>query len=253
VKKTAILAAVFAACHAHAQYTSIDLSSYTNYIGDFQTAGYNYPDAGYAYTNGGIPFISSSDDSTGYPDPNEGLIYLGPNTGLYSVNIAVDETGVESVYTEINSAYGTTGTQPGTVELVGSNGTVTYDLIEGDNIRDHFYGDFTNTVETGIGGTVYWESGVPIQVSPGNSDGQYQGLVRNDMQGWSAPSYLGELLSVEITYTNDQGGDGEPLVYGLTTSTNPLATTSATTTPGPAAFAPFVCSGIAALVRRRKI
>ena len=248
LKRVAILTAIASCAVAHGQYTSIDLSSYTNYLTTQQTDGGNYPDAGFSYTDGGIPFTASAFDG----DAPEGLIYLGPITGLDTVDIAVDESGLQSIYTEINSAYGASGTQPGTVELVGSAGTVTYDLIEGLNIRDHYYGDFTNTVEPGIGGTVYWSNGVPIQVSAGNADSQYIGDVRNDVQGWVVPSNIGELLSVDITYTNTNYSYGEPLVYGLTTSTAPLSIASGTGVPGPEAVISFACFAVGTRLRRRR-
>ena len=249
MNKITIMAAALMSCAvAHAQYTSIDLSPYTDYQSGEQTQGYNYPGPNYSYSINGVPFTSSY--FGGYSQ--EGLIYLGPSTGVYSADIAVDETGIQSIYTEINSAYGATGTQPGTVTLVGSAASVTYDLVEGENIRDHYYGEFTNTVAPGIGGTVYWSNGTPIPVTPGDADPQYYGYVRNDIQGWVVPTYIGELDSVDIAYTNVDFSYGEPLVYGLTTSTNPLAIQSGSTTPGPTALLPYAVGGLGVFVRRRR-
>ena len=54
--------------------------------------------------------------------------------------IPVGLRGVKTVYTLINSAYGAAGATIGSVTFVGSKGdTYTVDLIEGWNVRDHWY------------------------------------------------------------------------------------------------------------------
>jgi hypothetical protein len=248
MKGASVIAALVSCAAAHAQYTSIDLSPYTDFsAGATLTQGGNYPNSGYSYMINGVPFVSSSFGGAG----SEGVIGLGPSYTDNTVDIAVNESGLQSIYTEFNSAYGATGTQPGQITLVGSTGSVTYYLIEGVNIRDHYYGDFTNTVEPGIGGTVYWDNGVPIPVSPGNADGQYVGYVRNDIQGWVVPTSIGELESVDATYTNTYYGYGEPLLFGLTTSTDALIVTSGTT-PEPASFLALGVPLLGLVIKRRR-
>ena len=52
---------------------------------------------------------------------------------------------MSSVYTLINSAFGSAGANNGTLEFVGMNGAfASFTLIQGVNIRDHFNGAFVN-------------------------------------------------------------------------------------------------------------
>ncbi len=45
----------------------------------------------------------------------------------------------------VNSAFGSCGADVGEIDFVGSSQTDTYKLTEGDNVRDHFNGQFCNS------------------------------------------------------------------------------------------------------------
>ncbi len=84
----------------------------------------------------GVPFTLQSDEAGRDVFVGKGALELDVN--LY---------GVDAVYTLINSANGTQGENVGSISFIGSTGeTYSVDLIEGINVRDHYYGRYVNTV-----------------------------------------------------------------------------------------------------------
>jgi len=104
----------------------------------------------------------------------------------------------------INSIFGSSGTQIGTLDFIGSSGSFLYTLTEGSNVRDHFQDGFVNTAP-GVAASAYF--------GPGNED-------RLDMQAIVLPGGLGTLESITFAATSTFYGDGEPFLAGVTTSTS---------------------------------
>ena len=98
-------------------------------------------------TLGGVPFNFQADASG--------------NTAFEggSLTIPVGVSGVTSVYTLINTAYGAYGANVGSVTFNGSAGdTYTVQLIEGSNVRDHYYNPspFVNTTSDPMTTEAVW-------------------------------------------------------------------------------------------------
>src|SRR5262249_2752008 len=67
--------------------------------------------------------------------------------------------GPTTVYTLMNSIFGTAGSDIATVEFRGLNGSdARFDLVEGTNIRDHFNGSFNNTIAPGTPSAAFGSS-----------------------------------------------------------------------------------------------
>ena len=183
--------------------TEIDLSSLTTADLNTYTNGSYYPLGGTQITVGGVGF----ETSTYAGGPDSGVIQLNgdpadwPPAFPASVSVPVNQAGVKTVYTLINSSFGLEGTDVGSVELVGSSGTYTYTLTEGVNVRDHYNGTFVNTA-TDLAGSIYFGDG----------------SVRLDMQAFAVPSGIGTLQSVTFAAGTNYYGYGEPFLAGLTTS-----------------------------------
>jgi cysteine-rich repeat protein len=127
-----------------------------------------------------------------------------PGSAPESLAIPVNVFGVTRVYTIINSAWGTIGAMVGSVEFFGSDGSYySVPLVEGTNIRDHYDGDYVNTIDE-------------ITAVPAFNVGS--GRARLDMQIYSLPdSFTGEVLT-SIHFTSAGRGDetGVPFIVAAT-------------------------------------
>ena len=86
----------------------------------------------------GVPF-SLAEDSSGNK--------AWSGRGNASLNIPAQAFDATAAYTIINSEFGTLGANNGSVEFFGSGGAYhKVDLIQGTNIRDHFYGGYNNII-----------------------------------------------------------------------------------------------------------
>ena len=75
-----------------------------------------------------------------------------------------DLTGVTSIYTLINSGLGVFGADVGRLTFTDTaSNVVFYDLVEGNNIRDHYNG-FYNNIATGLAGTAQFDGGVRLDM-----------------------------------------------------------------------------------------
>jgi len=168
------------------------------------THGTNYSIGG-CYTNyAGISFFLA-----GYPGKTNGLgiIYTGlgsvatPKTNNFSVMV----TNAVTVYTLMNSEYGKAGVTNGTLEFYGSQGAhVSFNLIEGFNLRDHNDGEFNNVVSSNVM-SLYWGA---------------SNYVRLDCQGWMLPAnfFAQALTNIQVrSYGNNP--NGIPVVAGITIRT----------------------------------
>src|SRR5580700_10254442 len=104
-----------------------DLTTYTN--------GSNYPQTGGSLTVAGVTFTLS----TIAPSGHTGVVQSSTTSSVpQTFSIPVNRTGVTTVSTLINSAFGTCGTSVGELDFVGATTpTFVYVLTEGTNIRDH--------------------------------------------------------------------------------------------------------------------
>jgi len=219
IKSTAI-GAIFSvlALVASAQASSVDISTFVNSDIKGYTNGFMYPDPG-PQVIGGVTF---------------NLVAFGAGTGsilldtVTSVNIPTSgAAGDNTVYVLINSAFGVAGTDIGGLTLNGSAGSITYEFIEGTNVRDHFQGFFVNS-------------------APGNAATQTygDGSVRLDMDK-IVFSGIGDLQSIDF-FGNGQGVGGEPFVTGITTGISAV--------PEPSTWAMMILgfAGIGFMAYRRK-
>jgi hypothetical protein len=191
---------------AHA--SEVDLSTLVNANLNTYTNGFLYPTNGGPLTVGGVAFNLAA-----LPGGGTGIIQLGgdnnpsdtsPIPYFPSVTIPINQTGITTVYTLINSAFGTP-TNPltviGSLDFLGSSGSYVYNLTEGDNVRDHFNGGFENSAP-GLAASAYFGDG----------------SVRLDEQAIVLPTGLGKLESITFSANDQYYGNGEPFLAGLTTS-----------------------------------
>lgn len=206
------------------QAAQIDLSSYVNANVSTYTQGFNYPSG--STTIGGVAFqLSSFGGGTGVIQTS------GDTFNITGLNVS----GTHA-YTIINSAFGTFGANNGSITFTGSGGaSVTYQLVQGDNIRDHYYGGFNNTAANVFATAAYQNGG---QVADG------PGFAHFDVQKFSLAGLGGQSLASITLATNGNGG--QPFLAAVTTGVAGV--------PEPANWA-LLIGGFAltgAAMRRRK-
>lgn len=158
-------------------------------------------------------FPSSSPTFAGVPfqfqsDINNNTIFFGgtlANPAADTLDIPVNQYGVGTVYTLINTAYGSLGADVGSITFNGTGGlTYTVELVEGVNVRDHFYGGFVNTIsDPSATEAVFGVS------TPGNA--------HFDMQTFTLPSQFSTatLTDIEFFSVTDESG-GKPFLAAAT-------------------------------------
>lgn len=146
------------------------------------------------------------------------------NTVLWEgvFDIPVNVFGVTQAYTLINSGFGISGANNGSVEFIGTNNAnYKVDLVQGDNIRDHLNGSFNNTA-----------TNTTLAFSSGNA--------RLDEQTYNLPSAFASETLQTIRFTslfnntsnpNYDNNSGIPFIAAATVGVN------AATVPEPATFA----------------
>lgn len=146
---------------------------------------------------GGVPFKLIQDSA-------------GNNSFVGTLNIPVGLYGVTSFYTLMNTAWGQLGAQVGTLTAMGSEGAVqTFALIEGNNIRDHFYGNYVNSISANY---------VTLNVV---GSGQ-AGTAHLDMQAFNLNPEFAQQTLTSITFSGAGGNpQGVPFIAGLTVSPVP--------------------------------
>lgn len=175
----------------------VDLSSYVNANAQTYTQGGNYPTG--STTINGIGFALAS--------------YNGGGTGVFqSDNSSIDIAGLNIAgagvaYTIINSAFGVFGSNVGTITFNGSGGaSVTFDLVEGLNVRDHYFGNYNN-IATGLYGTAAYSNGTEVPDGPGK--------VHFDVQRFNLSALMGQNIS-SISFDGNNPGGGEPFLAAIT-------------------------------------
>jgi hypothetical protein len=209
---------------AFSPYTNSDARTYTN--------GNNYPDPSVnsALTVNGVNFTLVNNGM----NPNTLGVVGTPNAESFTFDLSTfNLTGVTTIYSLINSGFGSLGDLAGHFIISGTSGSDTYALTEGINIRDHYNG-FYNNVATGLAGTA-----------------QFPGGVRLDMQAFDV-SGLGTLTS--LTFEGFNGPDtfflGQPFLAGLTGTD--FAVTAAVPEPSTWAMLILGFAGIGFMAYRRK-
>lgn len=209
LSRSAVLVAVLGAALS-AKATELDLSSLVTADLNTYTDGGAYPVGGGSLTVGSVNFLLAP-ISNGSGGNDTGVVQLNGDPGDWSnsfpasVSIPVGETGDKTVYTLINSAFGSAGTVIGTLTFVGSLSNYTYTLTEGSNVRDHYNGSFVNTAPD-LYGSAYFDGG----------------SVRLDAQAISLPGDLGTLELITFAASDQYYGYGEPFLAAVTTSTSAI-------------------------------
>ena len=166
------------------------------------TNGSYYPPHGGPLTVAGIPFTLAT-----IPPNSDTAVIQGLTVGSeQSFSIPVNTKGVVTVYTLINSAFGSCGTIVGELDFVGaSSSTYVYTLTEGDNIRDHNQDGFCNTAPNIVGTASFGG-----------------GQVRLDMQQVMLPASFANDTLNSITFKSyGLGYAGTPFIAAITTASSP--------------------------------
>jgi hypothetical protein len=207
---------------AHAAQSQVDISGQVNANIQTYSNGTNYPQGPTSLSVHGIDFSISSFPGGG--TGGTGVVQTMNPTDTYT--ITVDETDIKAVYTLINSAFGAAGFTTGTLTFADSGGdSFSYNLTEGDNIRDHFNDGFVNDAPAAFG------------------TANFPGDVRLDAQQIVLPMsfWTSELTTITFAATSDWGPKGEPFLAAVTTST-----TLSSPVPEPSTWAMMI-AGFAGL------
>ncbi|HEY4840753.1 MAG TPA: hypothetical protein VIH78_02235 [Terriglobales bacterium] len=183
--------------------TTIDISSVTNNTWCAEIGQqYNCSTLPFGeQTYDGIPFlIPGNTEGTA----NNGWFSdeaAGGGSGTVSVTIPVNEAKVKTVYTLMNSLWGSTQSGLLSITFTGSAGaTWTFDPIGGTNLRDYNNGSYTDTIACQLPNGVGKSATINAWV---NGDGQ-----RLDEQVFELPAAFRTQTLVSITIT-DNGNSGE--------------------------------------------
>jgi hypothetical protein len=221
-------------------YVTMDLTTFTN--------GSMYPQNGGPITVGGVNFqLATCSASCFSANPNVGqnpqsagqtgvIGALGENpNNPFSITVPVNLTNVTTVYTLINSSFGSAGSTIGSITFVGLLSSYVYNLIEGVNVRDHYEGAFVNEA-TGLAGTQTFGDG----------------SVRLDMQEILLPAeFANDTLVSMIFNSNNSNALGQPL---FAAAVSVISGAAPGPTPVPAAWALMLTglSGFGYAAYRRK-
>jgi hypothetical protein len=121
--------------NAPAAFISLDISTLVNSpLTDYFNGG-NYPGPG-DIVIGGVPFTLYGSGGTASVIGGLASIGIPQIYSLSGLNIG----GAISMYVIMNSAFGTCGTDVGSLSAGTSSGTASFTITEGTNLRDHYFG-----------------------------------------------------------------------------------------------------------------
>jgi hypothetical protein len=188
---TALAAVTAVSAHA----ATVDLSSFVNANVSAYYNGGVYPANGGSQTIGGVNFNLAQ-----FPGGGTGVVQAAggdPDSFL----IPVGQIGVTTVYTVANSAFGLASNTIGSLVFTGSAGaTFTYELTEGDNIRDHAT-------------TAFNDSAPNIFATKDYGDGDHL-----DVQKIVLPTAFATQTLTSITFNAVDQGTGNPFLAAITTA-----------------------------------
>lgn len=219
----AALAASAVASAVPASAAFVDLSPYVNSNVRGYSSGEDYPVG--QTTIGGITFNIAS-----LPNNGAGIVQLDSTR---SVNIAVNQTGVDTVYLIINSAFGDYGRQSGSLTFNGPNAPgVTGTLVQGFTIRDHFAGSGNNVAVNAF------------------ATANYNGGNRFDVYRYDVSALGGSLNSILFARNGNENANGLPFIAGITTAFEGRVTAAV---PEPATWAMMIAGfGLVGGAMRRR-
>ena len=194
-----------------APYTSQDIRTYTN--------GTNYPVGPTTLTTSGVSF-----DVAGNGVDSLNVIQdLQFSGGVVADITGLNFFGARAAYTLINTGFGTAGVNNGFLRFTGSLGaTYDYQLVQGDNVRDHNNGLFNNTAVNLFDSFYYGNNAVRLDVQrillPGAFASQtldsvtFYGTANNYRDGWA---FLAALTLSDIDPNAPVPEPGTYLLTGL--------------------------------------
>jgi hypothetical protein len=166
-----------------------------------------------AQTFDGIPYLIPGNAQGTANNFWSSQIAAGGGSGTVSVTVPINVAKVKTVYTLMNTLWGSTQSGLVTITFTGSAGaTWTFDPIGGTNIRDYNNGSFTDSIACQIPGAVGESASINAWV---NGQGQ-----RLDEQVYELPAVFKTQTLVSMTIT-DSGNSGfqRSFLAGVTVST----------------------------------
>lgn len=167
-------------------------------------------------TLGGVPFTLQTDTSGHNTFWGSNLTpWTLRSSSSGTLTLTTNLVGTSRVYALINSAWGSYGSNVGSITFNASNGdSYSVDLVEGVNVRDHFYGSFVNNLS---------DSSVTKNVMGSNTSG----TARLDMQAFDLPSsFLHETLTSIVFISRGSSATGLPFLAGITAKASSLGSTA---------------------------
>lgn len=182
-----------------ADYVELPLAEYNRSLNNMTEGG--------LYGSGGTFYYSDIPLSIADGEGGRHNIWHGWNDNNNTMSIMASVANAGTVYTLINSFWGANNRNIGYVEFFGSGGAYhRYDLIEGQNVRDHLNGSYVNHTH-----------------DPSVIDGVFsKGRVRLDMQVIDLPQRFDTETLERISITNTGNtGTGIPFLAAVTVETIP--------------------------------
>ena len=153
-----------------------------------------------AQTFDGIPYLIPGNAQGTANNFWSSEIAAGGGSGTVSVTVPINVAKVKTVYTLMNTLWGTTQSGLITVTFTGSNGaTWTFDPVGNVNVRDYNSGNTTNSITCQLPGGVGQSATINAWV---NGSGQ-----RLDEQVYELPAAFKSQTLVSMTIT-DSGNTG---------------------------------------------
>lgn len=172
-------------------------------------------------TLGGVPFElqTDADGDNVFWGTNLNLSNFSGSSSL-TLTLATNLYGATTVYTLINSAWGTSGSNVGSITFKATNGdSYTVQLVEGVNVRDHYTGSFVNTVSSNT-------------VTKNVIGSDTANTAHLDMQAFTLPSsFSTETLSSIVFTSSGSSSTGLPFLAGVTVKALNQVTTPTTVVP----------------------